>query len=150
MVGAVVSSPRATWLTAIAACLQRIKKADGYNTDAGLTVTLEPHPVLGEGAAAEVGVIWTRQERPQQDAVRRTHRLTTARIVAYLPASYAARQDVLDDVVTDIEAALADQQFRFPPSYEFPKYQSAEPVVSAPADGWVAAVITVTGHIPIR
>ena len=42
MVGAVVSSPRATWLGAIAACLQGIKKVDGYNTDAGLTVTLEP------------------------------------------------------------------------------------------------------------
>lgn len=145
-----MSSPRATWLGAIAACLQRIKKVDGYLTDAGTVVTLEPHPVLGEATTAEVGVIWTRQERPQQDAVRRTHRLTTARIVAYLPASYAARQDVLDDVVTDIETALADQQFRFPNGYEFPKYQSAEPVVSAPADGWVAAVITVTGHIPIR
>lgn len=145
-----MSSPRATWLAAIAACLQRIKKVDGYLTDAGAAVTLEPHPVLGEATAAEVGVIWTRQERPQQDATRRTHRLTTARIVAYLPASYTARQDVLDDVVTDIETALADQQFRFPAGYEFPKYQSAEPVVSAPADGWVAAVITVTGHIPIR
>ena len=145
-----MSSPRATWLGAVAACLQRIKKVDGYLTDAGAAVTLEPHPVLGEATAAEVGVIWTRQERPQQDATRRTHRLTTVRIVAYLPATYNARQDALDDIVTDIEAALADQQFRFPAGYEFPKYQSAEPVVSAPADGWVAAVITVTGHIPIR
>lgn len=145
-----MTSPRATWLAAIVDCLKRIKKVDGYNTDAGLTVTLEPHPVLGEGAAAEVGVIWTRQERAQQDAARRSHRLTTARIVAYLPASYTARQDTLDDIVTDIEAALADQQAGFPAGYEFPKYQSAEPVVSAPADGWVAAVITVTGHIPIR
>lgn len=145
-----MSSPRATWLTAIAACLQRIKKADGYNTDAGAMVTLEPHPVLGEASTAQVGVVWVRQERAQQDAVRRTHRLTTARIVAYLPATYNTRQDVLDDIVTDIEAALADQQFRFPTGYEFPKYQSAEPVVSAPADGWVAAVITVSGHIPIR
>lgn len=145
-----MSSPRATWLTAIAACLQRIKKADGYNTDAGAMVTLEPHPVLGEASTAQVGVVWVRQERAQQDAARRTHRLTTARIVAYLPATYSARQEALDDIVTDIETALADQQFRFPNGYEFPKYQSAEPVVSAPADGWVAAVITVTGHIPIR
>ena len=145
-----MTSPRATWLAAIVDCLKRIKKVDGYNTDAGLTVTLEPHPVLGEGTAAEVGVVWTRQERAQQDAARRSHRLTTARIVAYLPASYTARQDALDDIVTDIEVALSAQQARFPAGYEFPKYQSAEPVVSAPADGWVAAVITVTGHIPIR
>ena len=145
-----MSSPRTTWLGAIAACLQRITKAGGYNTDAGAMVTLEPHPVLGESTTAQVGVIWVRQERPQQDAARRTHRLTTARIVAYLPATYSARQEALDDIVADIEAALADQQFRFPPGYEFPKYQSAEPMVSAPADGWVAAVITVTGHIPIR
>lgn len=145
-----MTSPRATWLAAIVDCLKRIKKVDGYNTDAGLTVTLEPHPVLGEGTAAEVGVVWTRQERAQQDAARRSHRLTTARIVAYLPASYASRQDALDDIVTDIEVALSAQQFRFPAGYEFPKYQSAEPVVSAPADGWAAAVITVTGHIPIR
>lgn len=137
-------------MSAIVTCLQRIKQVNGYNTDAGNVVTLEPHPVLGESVSAEIGVVWVRQERAQQDAVRRTHRLTTVRIVAYLPTPYAERQDALDDIVTDIETALSDQQFRFPASYEFPKYQSAEPVVSAPADGWVAAVITVTGHIPIR
>lgn len=142
-------SPRKVYLSALQACLQRIA-TPAYNTDAGAMVTLEPCPMLGEATAAEIGVVWVRQERPQQDAVRRTHRLTTVRIVAYLPASYERRQDALDDIVSDIEAALADQQFRFPNGYEFPKYQSTEPVVSAPADGWVAAVITVAGHIPIR
>lgn len=145
-----MNSPRTVWLGAIADCLRRITPGAGYLTDAGAMVTLEPHPVLGEASTAQVGVVWVRQERAQQDAVRRTHRLTTARIVAYLPATYNARQDALDDIVADIETALADQQFRFPNGYEFPKYQSAEPVVSAPADGWVAAIITVTGHIPIR
>lgn len=142
-------SPRATLLAAVAACLQRIAVVDGYNTDAGQAVTLEPGPKLGDDAAF-IAPVWSRQQRATQAAVERTHRLTTIDIVAKVPAHLEQAQEVLDAIVADIEAAMADQQFRYPHSYEFPKYQAAEPLAAQVTAGWIGAVVTYTSHIPIK
>lgn len=142
-------SPRAIYLAALADCLRRIQKADGYATDAGQLVTLEPAPKLSEDDAAFIAVVWSRQQRSPEAAVTRTHRATTVDIVAKVPASFNDAQHQLDLIVQDIERALANQQFRFPAGYQFPQYQSAEPLAAAAAAGWVGVVVTVTGNIPI-
>lgn len=143
-------SPRATYLSTIADCLRRITQANGYATNAGALVTLEPAPALAEDEAPFVTAVWSRQQRPAEPAVARTHRATTVDIVAKVPARFDAAQHQLDLIVGDIERALQDQQFRFPNGYQFPQYQSAEPLAAAAAAGWVGAVITVTGNIPIH
>lgn len=142
-------SPRKIYLGHIADCLRRIKKADGYNTNAGDLVTLEPAPKL-DSDAGFIAVVWSRQQRATQSAVVRVARSTTVDIVAKLPAKFATAQDTLDLIVSDIEQALVGQQTRFPTGYQYPEYQSAEPLAAAAADGWVGAVVTVAGHIPIR
>lgn len=142
-------SPRALYLGHIADCLKRIKKTDGYNTDAGSSVTLEPAPNVASDADF-ITVVWARQARGDSDATRRTHRLTTVDIVAKVAARYDDAQARLDDIVSDIETALTDQQFRYPVGYQAPQYLSAEPLAAAAADGWVGAIVTVAGHIPIR
>lgn len=144
-----MTSPRATYLEAVADCLRRILRANGYNTDAGALVTLEPEPVApDEEKKPFVTVVWSRQRRPAEVAVARTHRATDLSIIAKLPADYARAQEQLDLMVQDIERALADQQYRFPTGYQFPQYQSAEPIPSLVGGGWAGVVINVTGNIP--
>ena len=143
-------SPRQNLLIAVEACLLRIHVADGYNTDAGDAVTLEPAPVVAEDDSEFITVVWSRQARPTTPAVQRTHRLTTFEIVAKLPATLTNAQGRLDAIVSDIEDAMADQQFRYPNGYSFPEYQSAEPLAGAITAGWVGVVLTYTSHIPIK
>ena len=137
------------YLGHVADCLRRIRKADGYNTDAGALVTLEPAPKLASDAAF-ITVVWSRQVRATDQAVVRVSRSTTVDIIAKVPAAFTDAQGALDEIVADIEQALVDQQYRFPVGYQFPQYQSAEPLAAAAADGWVGVVVTVAGHIPIR
>lgn len=142
-------SPRKVYLSALADCLRRIRKADGYATDAGEMVTLEPAPKLADNAPF-ITPVWSRQARATDPAVLRTTRATTVDIIAKVPAVYTRAQEALDEIVADIERALEDQRFRFPVGYQFPQYQSAEPIAAAAADGWVGVVVTVAGHIPIQ
>lgn len=145
-----MASPRKILLEAVRDCLLRIKTVDGYQTDAGNAVTLEPAPVLAEDDKAFISPIWARQAAPTEPAVLRTHRLTTIQVLAKLPARVTEAQAKLDAMVGDIEQAMADQQFRYPHGYTFPKYQSAEPLAAEIAAGWVGVVITYTSAIPIR
>lgn len=145
-----MASPRETMRAAMVECLQRIQVADGYNTDAGDDVTLEPAPVVSEEKSEFITVVWSRQARPTQPAVMRTHRLTTFDVVAKLSTTLGNAQTRLDAIVSDIEAAMADQQFRYPKGYEFPQYQSTEPLAGAVTAGWIGAVLTYSSHIPSK
>ena len=142
-------SPREVLLTAIADCLRRVRVADGYQTDAGSSVTLEPAPAL-DGDVAFIAVVWAAQSRPTEPAVIRTHRLTTVRIVAHVPARVQNARDVIDQITSDIERAMTDQAYRYPQGYSVPQYQGAEPIVGASADRWVGVGVTYVSNIPIQ
>lgn len=144
-----MASPRTVLLEAVRDCLARIQVADGYNTDAGSAMTLEPAPQLASDAAF-ITVVWSRQQRATDAAVVRTHRLTTIDVVAKVPAQLGDAQEILDAIVADIEQAMADQQYRYPVGYEFPKYQSAEPLAANVTAGWIGTVVTYSSHIPIK
>ena len=143
-------SPRAIYLAAFKACLERITKANGFQTDAGKLFSLEPAPALAEDEAAFITAVWSRQAVPTNPARLRTSRLTTVDVVAKLPSTYANAQEIVDLVVEDIEAAFAGQHARFPVGYDFPQYQSAVPLPAAAAAGFCGVVVTYAGHIPIR
>lgn len=143
-----MASPRETLRVAVGACLQRISLADGYQTDAGATFTLEPGQV-DEDATAVLTVLVAKQERASDAALIRTHRLTTLVIVIKVPAPLDTAQARLDAAVADIERAMADQQFRYPPGVQFPQYVSMEPVKPEAGMSWVGALLTYQSHIPI-
>lgn len=142
-------SPRETLLAAVADCLKRIKKADGYKTNVGNKVTLEPAPKL-DGDDDFVTVVWSAQARPQDAAAANRKRLTTIDVVAKVKASLPKAQETLDEIVSDIEQAMADQLFRYPDEYDAPRYQAAAPIRDGVAPGWIAVAVTYTSHIPIR
>lgn len=143
-----MASPRSTYLAAIATCLARIKVVDGFNTDAGLFVTLEPQPKVDTDGAF-VAVVWARQERASS-GMERVKRLTTVSIIAKVPADGDEAQAQLDAIVSDLERALDMKYADFPAGYSFPQYQSAEPLNPPAGAGWIGVVITAAGHIPIR
>lgn len=146
-----MNSPRATLLLAIEDALKRITQANGYITNAGHTITREPAPVAGEAESEFVTVVWSRQDRANDVALVRTHRATTVQVIAKVAARMNNAQARLDDITTDIETAMADQQFRFPVGYQYPQYQSAEPLMPQQSTtGWIGVSIAYASHIPIR
>jgi hypothetical protein len=142
-------SSRADLKTAVIACLARITVAGGYHTDAGNTVTGEPGQIAAD-ALAGVGVMVEAQTHATDPAAIKTHRLTTVAVIVKVPAAQGNAQARLDLVLDDVEAAMADQQFRYPHRITFPQYQSMQPVIAEPGQGWVGAVLRYTSHIPIR
>lgn len=142
-------SPRDTYLKAVVECLQQIRTSNGFLTDIGANVTREPAPKVADDAEF-VTVVWGRQDRPADPGLARTSRLTTLQIMAKVPAGLDDAQERIDQVLSDIERALDGQLTRFPTGYQFPQYQSAEPLNGAAADGWAGVVVTATGHIPKR
>ncbi|MCC4618256.1 MULTISPECIES: hypothetical protein [Xanthomonas] len=142
-----MDSPRQQLRAAIGACVQRITKANGFSTDVGLALTLEPGQVDADEAAV-LTVLVTKQQRASQPALVRTHRLTTVVVVVKVPAALDAAQAALDAAISDVEAAMADQQQRYPVGIEFPQYLSMEPVKPDAGAGWVGAVVSYQSHIP--
>jgi len=146
-----MSSSRSALLSKIETSLKRITKANGYHTNAGLAVTLEPAPAIAEAKNEFIAVVWAKQDRATDQALVRTHRLTTVQIVAKVDAGLTEAQSRLDEITEDIETAMADQQFRYPVGFQFPQYQSAEPLVPQQiTTGWIGVSIAYTSHIPIR
>ncbi|APP84434.1 hypothetical protein BI317_09865 [Xanthomonas hortorum pv. gardneri] len=143
-----MASPRESLRAAVGNCLQRISRASGYQTDAGASLTLEPGQV-DEDATAVLTVLVAKQQRASESALTRTHRLTTLVIVAKVPAPLDTAQSQLDALVSDIELAMADQQFRYPHGIQFPQYVSMEPVKPEAGMSWIGALLTYQTHIPI-
>lgn len=142
-------SPRALLLGAVRECLVRIVVANGYQTDAGAAMTLEPGQV-DDDAAAVLTALVVKQERASDTALLRTHRLTSLAVLVKVPAQLGESQGLLDAIVSDVEQAMADQQFRYPAGIQFPRYVSMEPAKPEAGMGWIGALITYQSHIPIK
>ncbi|MGV8959205.1 MAG: hypothetical protein ACOH1V_02300 [Stenotrophomonas sp.] len=141
-------SPRHRLLQAFALNLQGISIAAGYNTDVGAVVTLEPGQLDPEEVDDGMAVYIERQERATDQAVLRTHRLTTVAVIVKRVA-HAAAETTLDAVVDDIERALLNRQPSWPAGFGQPTYQSMEPLRAPAGAGWVGALVRYTTHIPI-
>lgn len=141
---------RVQLLEAVQTCLQRISQANGYATDAGALVTLEPAPVVAEDGNEFVAVVWNRQARASDPALTRTHRLTELQIIAKVPATLQDAQARVDAISDDIERAMAERYADFPQRIQFPVYQSAEPFSGPITASWVGVTFTFTSHIPIK
>lgn len=151
-------TPRRVLIDAVCDSLRRISQVAGYKTDLGETVTDEPFRMLDvaedirgpDDADSTVSVAIANQRRPDDPALRRTHRLTRFAICARQRIGLDEFQDALDRMVDDVERAMADQQFRYPPGISFPTYVEMTPVPAREGVGWAGANIYYDTHIPIR
>src|SRR5687768_11785333 len=126
-----------TALAAFETCLQAISIANGYHTDAGATVTREPHQIPATAGVA-VAVILEGKGPATDPAVLRTHRLATVVIAAKVDSDgITDAQQRLHELMDDIEQAFERKQTEFPKSYQYPAFVDAKPI--PPADGmtWI-------------
>lgn len=142
-------SPRRRLLEAFKANLVRITKAAGYRTDIGAVISLEPGQLDPDRVDDGLAVFVQRQERAAEAAVTRTHRLTTVGLIVKRKA-HAEAEAVLDDVLDDIEAALARRETSWPAHFSAPAFVSMEPLRAPAGADWVGAHLTYTTNIPIR
>lgn len=138
-----------TLLQCFQTCLARIQSADGYFTDAGDHVALEPQQAPEDGAPLLVPMIESRA-RASNDAVVRTHRLVTVVVIAKVGDARDDAQQRLQELLDDVEQAMDGAQALFPRGYEFPKFVDTQPIT--PPDGmtWTGALVRYTSHIPKR
>lgn len=145
-----MSTPAWTLLTAFQTCLARIKVADGYHTDAGLHVTLEPRQIPQSEGLCIVPIIESRA-RATDAALTRSKRLVTVVVIAKVGNARSDAQERLQELIDDVERAFEQRQPDFPAGYQFPTFVEATPVEAAEGmAAWVGAQIRFTSHIPIR
>lgn len=143
-------SPRRQLLEAMGVTMQQISKANGYLTDAGTGWTLEPTPGDTDTAAVLTAVI-EKQQRATDPAKISTHRLTTVSVIARVPSDTEQYQAGLDDLVSDVEAALESRETarNYPDGIQVPVYVGMEPLMPEKAGaGWVGVLITYQTNIP--
>lgn len=145
-----ITSPRRQLLLAMGKTLQLISNQNGYLTDAGAGWTLEPKPGDQDTQAVLTAVI-EKQQRAESASKVNTHRLTTVSVIAKVPSDTEAYQQALDDLVTDIEAAMDSREVarNFPDGIQVPAYVGMEPLMPEKASaGWVGVLLTYQSHIP--
>lgn len=143
-------SPRRQLLEAMGVTLQQISTAGGYLTDAGKGWTLEPTPGDQDTTAVLTAVI-EKQQRATDPAKAATHRLTTVSVIARVPAALESYQARLDDLISDVEAALESRETarNYPDGVQVPVYVGMEPLMPEKAGaGWVGVLITYQTNIP--
>ncbi len=143
-------SPRKQLLLAMGKTLQLINTDNGYLTNAGEGWTLEPAPGDQDTQVVLTAVI-EKQQRAESPSKVHTHRLTTVSVIAKVPSNTDAYQQALDDLVTDIEAALDSRETarNFPDGISVPVYVGMEPLMPEKASaGWVGALLTYQSYIP--
>lgn len=140
-----------TWqlLKAVETCLQAITKANGYDTDAGQHVTLEPGQ-LPDTVPLAVAVAIQRIGVPTDAAVSRTHNLVELAVIIKVPATATTAQVVLHRAISDVRRAMANRQTQFLPGLQHPVFDGAE--VIPPADGmsFVGAAVRFRSHVPVQ
>lgn len=125
-------------LSATKTALARILTASGYYTSVGSDVKLEvPQEPSSEGAFLVVRA--NGFERSSDAAVAKIGRVLMIQISAFIPAGMAAAELVLNQVLDDIDTAMADTQTLYPAGCSFPQFVRAQRI--APAEGlpWVGA-----------
>lgn len=134
-------------LAAVQTVLGAIQVANGYYTDAGLSVELEPvqardlvDPLIVVSVAGFI--------RPAEAAMANVARGMSIRIAALVPVTLTDAELRLHEILDDIDRAMADQQAAFPERCSFPKFVSATRL--QPADGLPCIGVDVIYQTTIR
>lgn len=140
-----------TWLLleSLKSCLQEISIANGFHTDAGCYVTLEPGQIPDDQEAL-IGVVLDTVLRPDDPAFRGLGNLVTAVVIAKVPANKSESQQKLNCLIEDIQKALSDKQKQFRAGTHQPRFVEAR--IIPPADGmsWIGAEVRYSANVRLR
>lgn len=143
-----MASPR-TWqlLEAVRASLAVISKSAGYHTDAGSTVTVEPQQMKDDEPAVLAVMLEAMQQSDDPAARAISLRGCSIAIIGKVPVELDDAELRLHELIEDVEAAMKDQQRRYPTGTDFPRYDGMTRI--PPADGirWTGAIVRYTANI---
>jgi hypothetical protein len=130
------------------ACLEAIRIADGFHTDAGDFVTLEPGQIP-EAQGALIAIALDGLATAVPPAPPRTHRQVTVLVVGKVSTAADNAQLRLHQLIADIERALTGQQRQFGAGRAFPTFVSATPLPPDKGIDWIGVEVRYTTHVQI-
>jgi len=103
-----MTTPVYTYLQLIAEVLEEIRTANGYQTDMGAHVVLEPEQQQADDGQRLV-VLQTTYGKPTQAGLERTHRAVGFHVIAQVPRARTDGQLRLHKAQADVDACLSDK-----------------------------------------
>jgi hypothetical protein len=132
-------------LQAMETRLQTISVANGYHTDAGATVTLEPAPEWEEGRDYYVAPVLDTVGRSASPARRpRDARAATVAVLAMVKVSRADAQSLLHKLLFDLDKAFPSEQpamAQVQGGTRYPRYLSTEVLPRKEGSKWIGALV---------
>ena len=143
-------TPR-TWqlLTAMQASMALILQANGYYTDAGAYVTLEPTQIP-DGEPALVALVLENLGRATDPALARRGRLATVVAIIKVPTVGDDRQIRLHEAIQDVERCFDAQQGRFAVGLQWPQFVDSKVIPPVDGLGWIGAEVRFQSHVTLR
>jgi len=132
-----------SWLAvqAMVACMQQIRSADGYRTDAGANVTDEPAQVPDDGTPIVLAVVLDTRSRPTDPGAPRTAKSASIALLVKLSCGITDAQQVLHEVLDDIDKAIDGKAIAFPENITYPRFASSQQIPAADGVNWIGAEI---------
>lgn len=142
-----MSEPK-SWLLlgAVEECMQRIRVADGFYTDAGANVTREPHQIQESGADELIAVVMDTLGSGDP-ALRAIGNGVGVLVVAKVKTSLSTAQLRLHQLIEDIQRAVDGQQSRFPPGTHYPRFVEARLIPPAEGMEWIGAEVRFSAQV---
>lgn len=142
-----MSEPK-SWLLlgAVAECMQRIRVADGFNTDAGAFVTREPHQIQQNEADELIAVVMDGLGQPDP-ALARLGTQVGVVVIAKVKTSLDMAQLRLHQLVDDILRAMDSQQGNFPGGTHYPRFVEARLIPPAEGMEWIGAEVRFSAQV---
>lgn len=138
-------------LEAVRACVRQIRRTDGYHTNAGAAVTLEPGQAQDTSDADRpdylVDVIWLGSAPADDRALKDRAETMVVGVAVKMPADSNKEALRVHEIVADVRRAMSDQQARFPLGTDFPKYAGTELITPTQGLAWVGAVVRYTANV---
>lgn len=137
-----------TWdlLAAFETCLQRVRTANGFYTDAGAYVTREPSQIPDTQPSLLTVVIESVQ-RPEETGVQHTHHLVSVVVIGKVSGERDELQLRAHELIADLEAALHDQKRAFPAGIQYPRFVEARVIPPVEGMRWIGCEARFTTHV---
>lgn len=141
-----------TWtvLESVKTRLASITLGNGYRTNAGLTVTLEPEQIPEGADDSVLAVVLDSLQKPEDPALRRIGRSAVIAIYAKLACEMDDRQRRLHDILADIDQAMANGHKDFAVGTAFPQFLDAQAIPAAEGMKWTGAVVRYSTAVRLR
>lgn len=149
-----MTTPVYDYLQLIATVLAEIRTSNGYNTDMGVNVTVEPTQQLGD-AGQRIALLQTAYGPPNAAGLRHHARSVGFHVIAQVPRTLADAQLRLHRAQSDIDLCLSNTEllrtkFQLGAARPFPILDDSTIASQVEGVDWVGVALRYTAQIRIR